>query len=130
MGNSAPTIGDQNSPPTFNTLQKEIGEELDAGRKTLTKLADCPAQLSVQTQTALNSLESILGRLTGALAKLTVKDEEERGAGRLLLTSLEETKKETTRALASLANDNQRATSATNPVVLPANNNTSVSVAT
>ena len=24
--NSAPTIGDQNSPPTFNTLQKEIGE--------------------------------------------------------------------------------------------------------
>ena len=24
--NSAPTIGDQNSPPPFNTLQKEIGE--------------------------------------------------------------------------------------------------------
>ena len=24
--NSASTIGDQNSPPTFNTLQKEIGE--------------------------------------------------------------------------------------------------------
>ena len=52
----------------------------------------------------------------------------------MLLTSLEETKKETTRALASLANDNQQATSATstNPVVglLPANNNTLVNVAT
>ena len=50
----------------------------------------------------------------------------------MLLTSLEETKKETTRALASLANDNQQATSATstNPVALPANNNTLVNVAT
>ena len=48
------------------------------------------------------------------------QDEEERGAGRVLLASLEATKSETTRALASLAAQKQQATA----VGLPASNGT------
>jgi len=44
-----------------------------------------------------------LGHLTAALPTLTIKDEKERESGQVLLASLEATKSETTRALASLA---------------------------
>merc|ERR1711974_276074 len=87
-----PAEGEQNSSiVSFSTLQTELGEELEAGKETLTGVADNPAQLSVETQTTLDSLEKSLDRLTAALPQLTVKDEEERGVGRVLLASLEGT---------------------------------------
>jgi len=110
-GSEANSSGEQNSSIisiSFSTLQTELGEELEAGTQTLTGLADNPAHLSDQSQTALDSLEKSLARLTAALPTLTVKDEEERGAGRVLLASLEVTKRETSRALASLAVDEQQ----------------------
>jgi len=110
-GSEANSSGEQNSSIisiSFSTLQTELGEELEAGTQTLTGLADNPTHLSDQSQTALDSLEKSLARLTAALPTLTVKDEEERGAGRVLLASLEVTKRETSRALASLAVDEQQ----------------------
>jgi len=127
---SSPTEGEQNSSiVSFSTLQTELGEELEAGKETLAGVADNPAQLSLQTQTALDSLEKSLDRLTAALPQLTVKDEEERGVGRVLLASLEGTKSEATRALASLVPDGQQGSNNvnnTNPAVglLPASNDT------
>merc|ERR1711971_1220494 len=98
------STGDQNSTiASFATLQTEVGEDLEAGKQTLIGLADNPAQLSAQTQTALDSLEKSVDRLTAALPQLTVKDEDERGAGRVLLANLESIKSEASRALASLA---------------------------
>merc|ERR1711922_108653 len=73
-------------------------------------------QLSLETQTGLSSLENSLGRITAALPKLVVKDETDRGAGRVVLADLEETEKDVTRALVSLS-----------VVDKPANNNTLLS---
>merc|ERR1711974_505285 len=124
---SSPTEGEQNSSiVSFSTLQTE---ELEAGKETLRGVADNPAQLSVETQTTLDSLEKSLDRLTAALPQLTVKDEEERGVGRVLLASLEGTKSETTRALASLVPDGQQGSNNVNNInpavgLLPASNDT------
>jgi len=125
--------GEQNSTiASFAALQSEVGEDLEAGKQTLIELADNPAQLSVQTQTALDSLEKSLDRLSAALPQLTVKDEEERGVGQVLLANLESIKSEASRALASLAAGSQQITSSLNnlTVGLPASNDTLASADT
>jgi len=125
--------GEQNSTiASFAALQSEVGEDLEAGKQTLIELADNPAQLSVQTQTALDSLEKILDQMTASLPQLTVKDEEERGVGQVLLANLESIKSEASRALASLAAGSQQITSSLNnlTVGLPASNDTLASADT
>jgi len=121
------STGEEKSPiMSFAALQTELGEELDAGKQTLIGLADNPAQLSVQTQTALDSLEKILDQMTASLPQLTVKDEEERGVGRVLLANLESIKTEASRALGSLAAGSQQITSSVTNLTagLPASNDT------